>query len=163
MTDQAQTTTLDARIKQAISNLLSAEQNGEGSLLNMPIPYPSGALVVLEIVPNAGSYFVSDVGFGFQEAEAYGAQGFYSHSAKQAAQKFGVSFDGYSIFSQWVGDSGLESALVYVANASKNAAERAIERAIEEKSSQKTDELFDRVEKIFGPKMVRRKLEIPGR
>ncbi|MBL8908202.1 MAG: hypothetical protein JNM20_16130 [Rhizobiales bacterium] len=136
---------------------------GEKARLNVPVSYPSGAGGIVEVTYSEGTCFVSDMGTGYMEAEGYGAAEYYGPSARKAAERFGVKFDGLCIFAIWASIDRLEGAIVSVANASAQAAAAAIFRAVEEKEKQRNLELYERVVEIFGVRTVAKTQELKGR
>jgi hypothetical protein len=121
------------RIAQALSRIARMRDDDGRVLVDLPIMYPSGAMVVVEVEINRGKCFVSDMGGGLVEAEFAAAQSYYTSAANEAAEDFAVSFDGHSTFTLWVPETAAESAVVCVANASRKAASEAVRRAADEK------------------------------
>jgi hypothetical protein len=154
---------VEGRLKQAVSRLMSVQVEGERARLTVPVLYPSGSSCAVEIMTTGDKCFVSDLGFGHMEAEMYGAEDFYGISAKAAAGRYGIGFDGLSIFTTWASLDKVEAAISSVANASVQAASVAILRATEEKDRHKNSELFDRVRSIFGAAAVARTADLKGR
>ena len=153
----------EGKIEKAISRLVSSRVEGGRARIAMPVLYPSGAGAAVEVTINGDSCFVSDIALGFTEAEMYGASGFYDSAAKKASERFGVGFDGFSVFAVRSSLDRIEGAIVAVANASVNATAGAIFRAVEEKEKKVNVELFERLTRVFGPKSITRQREIKGR
>lgn len=151
------------RVREALRRLSAAREVGQRLYVDLPIMYPSGALVVIEVSGGRSQYWVSDVGHGYLESEYAAAEAFYSKAAKEVADNFAVSFDGAAIFALEVPDGQLESAIVAVANASASAASLAIRRASEAKARQDNERVFDRVSAIFGSASVVKKVTLAGR
>lgn len=93
----------------------------------MPVLYPNGNAVSVEITPNGDNLFISDMGIGHLEAEYAGASAYYGAQARRAAESFGISYDGYSVFAAKASFGQLEAAVLAVANASVQAAALAID------------------------------------
>ena len=151
------------RLDRVMRRLMPIAVEGQSARLNAPILYPSGSACTIEIVFNKDRCFVSDLGMGHFEAEMSGAESFYDKSARAAVEKYGVGFDGLSVFAAWASPSKLESAVTLVANASVFAAQMAVLRAEEEKDRQRNSELYEKVSHIFGLKSVEKSREIQGR
>lgn len=154
---------LKDRIDLALANLICAQPDGDRMRIALPVLYPSGSGSAVEVMINGDKCFVSDFGFGQLEAEMHGADDFYNDSAKKAAERFSVSFDGSNVFAIWASMAKLESAIAAVANASVQAATLSIMKALEEKEKQVNNELFEKIKIIFGAKSVARNQEIIGR
>ncbi|MEQ8603994.1 MAG: hypothetical protein RIB45_11810 [Marivibrio sp.] len=151
------------RIANALSRVARMRDDGGRVLVDLPIMYPSGAMVVVEVEINRGKCFVSDMGSGLVEAEFAAAESFYAPAAKEAAEDFSVSFDGHSMFALWVPETATESAIICVANASCKAAAEAVRRAAEAKSKHRNEQIFERISTVFGPKNVAKEAEVTGR
>jgi hypothetical protein len=154
---------IEGRLKQAVARLMTVRVDGERARLTVPVLYPSGSGCAVEIMTSGDKCFVSDLGFGHMEAEMQGADAYYGVCAKSASERFGVGFDGLSVFTTWASFDKIEGAIAGVANASVQAAATAIFRAVEEKDKQKNTELFERVKEIFGAPSVARSADLKGR
>jgi hypothetical protein len=133
----------------AIARLISAEHFVAGSLISMPVTYPSGASVVLEITSQRDRYFVSDRGGGFQEAEYMGAARAYSREAERIAQDSGIRFDGRDMFVAEVAVDSISGALIVVANCSQQAAALAAMRAAERVYRDAKEVLIERLGRVY--------------
>jgi len=155
--------TIQDRIGVAVSRLMSHERRNDRVLLSVPVSYPSGALATVDVTFNGDRCFVTDQAMGLSEAEMYGAGDFYDASAKRAADRFGIGYDGASIFALWAPIDRLEGAIVAVSNASAHAAATAVLKAAEEKERATNHELYERVASIFGKHIVAKTFDIVGR
>ncbi len=156
-------TELLKRVEVALRRIASVREVGGQFVVNVPVRYPSGGMAVVSVEENKGHCWVSDLGHGLMEAEYHGAQDYYTRSAREVSQAFGVDFDGHSIFALHVPMSRLESAIVCVANASSQAAQDAVRLASESQFNRKSDQIYDRIARIFGPTTVARMRLISGR
>lgn len=156
-------TAFKERIGTAANRLMAVAVDGERARLTIPVLYPSGNSGAVEIIRNQDQCFVSDLALGHMEAEMYGAQELYDSCARSSAKRFGVGYDGLSVFASWASLDNIEGAIASVANASVQAASIAIFRAVEERERQKNLELFDRVRSIFGTSVVAKTAELAGR
>lgn len=151
------------RVRGALQRLVSVQEIDGKASVSLPVMYPSGATVVVEIERNEDKYWVSDLGYGHVEAEMAGAQSFYSKIASRVADDFGVGYDGSAMFALWVTDSRLEAAITCVANASNRACSEAIQQAVEAKSRRQNEKIFERVRSVFGDRAVARSQDILGK
>lgn len=151
------------RLSKAVSRLMNVSAEGDRARVSVPILYPSGSSSAVEIILNGSNCFVSDLALGQMEADMYGAGSFYDVAARKSADRFGVGYDGLSIFAVWAPVENIESAIMSVANASITATNSAIFKAIDDKEKKKNDELFDRVVHIFGRSDVLKEAEVVGR
>lgn len=154
---------LKERAQEAVARLSGAREMDGRIVVDLPLMYPSGAMVALQIEQSSDKILVSDMGHGLVEAELTAADEYYGAAAAKAADEFSVGFDGYAIFALWVPVSRIESAIVCVGNASCRAAADAIRRAVEAQSRNENERIYDRIAGIFGRRMVSKRAEIAGR
>ena len=133
-----------------------------GSLISMPVVYPSGASVVFEITSQGDRYFVSDRGGGFQEADFMGAGRAYTREAERIAQDSGIRFDGRDMFVAEVSVDAISGALVIVANCSQQAAALAAVRAAERVYRDAKGVLISRLERVYPPKEIIKDAKVIG-
>ncbi len=151
------------RLEKAVSRLMGTRVNGDRARMAVPTLFPSGSSAAVEIVLNGKDCFVSDMGLGQAEADMQGASTFYDYAARKAVERYGVGYDGLSIFVMRTSLDQIETAISAVANASVNAASTAIHRALEEREKAKSEELFLKVSRAFGSSSVVREEEVTGR
>lgn len=152
-------------ITDAAARLTSSRgTDGDRMLLDIPVTYPSGSSVVVEVEQKNNRVWVSDMGAGLLEAEMMAAQDSYQSLARTKAEEFGVQFDNSAMFALWVPLGRLEAAIVCVANASAQAAADAIRHVSEQQSRRQSALVFDRVSEIFfGSRRVVRSTEVRGK
>lgn len=160
---QIKSSTARDRLSIAVNRLMAIRVEGESARLTVPAIYPSGASASVEITFNGDKCFVSDAGLGHLEAEFHGADEFYAASARNAAHRFGVGFDGFSVFASWSTVDRIESAISLVANASTQAAAVALFSAERERDRRAQEQIYDRISGIFGLQAVNKCMEISGR
>lgn len=151
-----------ARLERAISRLMPLSGSGDRMRIAVPILYPSGSSASVEIMVNAGKCFVSDLALGQMEAEMHGADSYYDATARKAASRYHVGYDGLSVFATWASLDNVESAILGVSNASVFAATSAIYKAVEDKERKKNDAVYEKVARLFGTTHVARHTEITG-
>lgn len=155
---------LKRRLAVAVGRLMGSRQGfGEKMLLDVPISYPSGSAVVVDVELNGDKIWVSDMGMGYTEAQMMGAHESYQHIARGKAAEFGVGYDGGAMFVLWVPVERIESAIVCVANASAQAAADAVRLASEVHHKRQEDAVFERVTHVFGRQSVARSHEVIGK
>ena len=150
-------------VTQAVARLVSTRLMGEAVTVSLPISYPSGAFSGVKVSLSGDRCFVSDSAIGLREAEMACAGDFFDSAAKEAAERFGVSFDGASVFAASAPLDRVDGAIVAVANASVNAVSKALAHAAEAKERTTNNAVFDIVVDIFGKPNVAKKIEIAGR
>ena len=145
-------------VTQAVARLVSTRLIGEAVTVSLPISYPSGAFAGVKVSLSADRCFVSDAAIGLREAEMACAGDFFDSTAKEAAERFGVSFDGASVFAASAPLDRVDGAIVAVANASVNAVSKALAHAAEAKERITNNVVFDIVADIFGKSNVAKKI-----
>lgn len=130
-------------------HLVSVEHFRAGSFVTMPVVYPSGASVVLEVFGQGEKFFVSDRGGGYQEAEFAGHSRYFSREAKKAAEDYGIKFDGRDMFIAEVSEGSLPGALTVVANCSQGAVIASAIKSADRAQKDAGEILFARLSKIF--------------
>jgi hypothetical protein len=149
-------------VDEAIKRLISVEHFHAGSIVSMPVMYPSGAFVVLELSAQGGKVFVSDRGGGYQEAEYIGATRTYCREAERIASEAGIKFDGRDVFVAEVQIDRVEGAMAVVASCSSQAAALAAIRAADREEKVAKEALFDRLSDVFGHDGFEREVALLG-
>ncbi|MDG4892729.1 hypothetical protein P9272_03920 [Mesorhizobium sp. WSM4976] len=142
---------------------MATQASTERVRVSMPVLYPSGSGCTVEIGFSADKVFVSDMAAGHTEAYLAGATDYYDHQAKRAAERFGIGYDGHSIFVLWAPIDRVEGAITAVANASVQAASLAVLKAEEDRERRRNDEVYERVRQIFGAPSVAKIVQLEGR
>jgi hypothetical protein len=155
---------LRQRLSDAVGRLMGARRGpGQKMLLDMPVVYPSGSSVVVDVEINGDKVWVSDMGMGHTEAMMMGAAESYQHVARGKASEFGIGYDGGAMFVLWAPVDRIEAAILCVANASAQAAADAVRLASEVRYRKQEDAVFEKVVRIFGNLSVARSREVVGR
>lgn len=154
--------TLIEGIDAAVRRMITAEHFHAGSIVSMPMLYPSGASVVLEMSVQASTVFVSDRGGGFQEAEFMGASRAFLREADRMASDFGIRFDGRDMFVAEVPLDRLDGAMKVVATASSQAAAAAAQKAAEKNERFAKEAMFEKLSSVFGKDSFRREVDLIG-
>ena len=162
MDRDTRTEAIETRIREAVARLMTTQGESDRIRVSVPVLYPSGATSTIEISSVGDTCFVSDMGAGHTEAYLANAAEFYNHQAKRAADRFGVGYDGQSMFLLRAPMDQIEGAIATVANASVQAASFAILKADEDKDRRRNDEVYDRVRSIFGVAAVAKEAVIEG-
>lgn len=149
-------------VETAIRQLVSAEHFRAGSFVTMPVIYPSGASVVLEVFRQGERFLVSDRGGGHQEAEFAGTSRYYAREAKKAAEDYGIKFDGRDMFVAEVSEGQLAGAFTVVANCSQTAVIASSLKSSERAQRDAGDVLFVRLSRIFPPSTIAKDAPILG-
>ena len=142
--------------------LVSVEYVRGSSVVSVPLLYPSGAGAVVKISQHGDRYFVSDLGYGYQEAEMLGALKSYSTHARGLADHYGVSFDNQAFFVAESGRDSLKAVVTIIANCSVEAASIAALKAAERKYADDTDILYERLIRVFPREKVAKNVHFVG-
>lgn len=142
--------------------IVATEHRTGGSFIRTPLMYPSSTSVVVRIEQGDNRFFVSDFGLGYQEAELMGAGLLYARHAHPIAETSGVRFDNQSFFVLEASRDQLPGAVVTIANCSQEATIRAADALAEKTFEDSKARLYERLVKIFTPKIVARNVEVTG-
>lgn len=111
-----------------LNRIVSVQNWGDASFINMPMAYPSGAFVTVRLSWVEGALRVSDSGFAYREADSFGAGRSFRKTAQNVADDLCVSVGKRSIFVD-VQRHEIERAVMDVSAASFTVAERIVSRA----------------------------------
>ena len=152
----------NAEIDNAVRKLVNARHFAAGSIITMPVVYPSGAAVTLEAILREGRCFVSDRGCAYDEAEMIGSSRYFKSEATRIAESMGIKFDGHFMFVAEVPIDNIRGALVIVANASADAARSAANKQAEQHESDEKEILYHRLSTLYRDKQVDKDAELVG-
>jgi hypothetical protein len=142
--------------------LVSVEYVRGSSIVSVPLLYPSGAGAVVKISQHADRYFVSDLGYGYQEAEMLGALRSFTTHARNLADHYGVHFDNQAFFVAQANRDSLKSIITIVANCSVEAASVAALKSAERRYSDDTELLYERLIRVFPREKVAKNVHLIG-
>jgi hypothetical protein len=135
----------------------------ESARLSLPLLYPGGSMVGVEISRLRDEFLVSDAGGARREAGLIGGERSFVHLAPAIATRFGVRFDHNMFFDINVGRDELVIAVSAVANASKAGVEETALRLAAVEHADYQSMLWGKLEHVFSPKVVVRRLPFRGR
>jgi hypothetical protein len=146
-----------------VARTLVSTRASEGTaFITTPVTYPSGAHSLVRIDGMNDRWFVSDDGYGAQEADMMGAGATFKRVARIVADRAGIGFDQKFLFVVEATRDELPGAVVAVANASVEAVRRTAMR-VEEMRYAASRALFDeRVEMTFRGSTIVKQPEILG-
>jgi hypothetical protein len=153
---------LSSRVSEALSRIVTLRQDGQRYQITLPVLYPNGNSAAVEISPNGGRLFVSDMGLGHLEAEYSGASAYFDRQAQRVAERYGIKYDGHNVFAIDVSMHQVEAAISAVSNASVQAASSAILKSLEDKDRSWNEEVYERVVSVFDQSNVQRTEDISG-
>ncbi len=142
--------------------LVSVEMAGENAIISVPLLYPSGSSALVNISQHGERFFLSDLGYGFQEAEMYGATGAFHKFAEKLAEHYGVAFDNQSFFVAEASRDSLPSAVTIIANCSVEAANTAALKASERRYADDSDVLYSKLVTVYPKEKVARNVQVIG-
>jgi hypothetical protein len=154
---------LRQRIADAVGRLITTRQFGETALVSLPVMYPSGAFAGVHVTVSGDKCFVSDSAIGYREADLAGVGDYFDAAARDAAEWFGVNYDGASVFVASAALSRIEGAIIGVATASSSAVTRALLRAAEAKEQSRNSAVFEIVSEVYGHTNVTKQQEVAGK
>lgn len=149
-------------IGEVSQQLVTAEHQVGRSFIKVPLLYPSGANVVVRVEGGEDRFFISDAGFGHQEADMMGASLIYARHGRPIAENAGVRFDNQAFFVIEASRDQLPGAVVTIANCSYEAVALTAYKLADRKSSDEADRLYERLVTIFPKSNVVRNADFVG-
>ncbi|VTZ27191.1 conserved hypothetical protein [Methylocella tundrae] len=160
---ETQELTLAQAVDAATRRIACSEHFAGASLVNLPLRYPSGASVVVQITEAAADLCViSDMGFAYQESDMVGATRQFEKIASEMASASSVLCNGRSFYLENIPRSKLPAAMVAVANCSQRAAATVFLRISDRQDDDVKQELFDRLRIIFAGESVEKDAPFAG-
>ncbi len=135
----------------------------ESARLSLPLLYPGGSMVGVEISRLRDGFLVSDAGAARREAAFLGGERSFVQLAPAVATRFGVRFDHNMFFDVNVNRDDLVVAVSAIANASKAGVEETAMRLATIEHADYQAMLWGKLEHVFTPKVVARKLSFKGK
>jgi hypothetical protein len=143
-------TTRTAELEAAINGLVSCEHWPDATYVRLPLIYPGGSQVTVEVsmMPGGERYRVTDGGFSYQELEDIGAERSFSKTADAVAENFAIQKSRRQ-FMLDVRSNELVQAIADVGMASWQLVDRVYSRQKEEVDANFVDSLTERLNRIF--------------
>lgn len=136
--------------------LVKVSAREEAVRLSLPLLYPGGSMVGVELARLRDGFLVSDAGAARREAGLLGGERAFNRIAQEVAKRFGVRYDHNMIFDLDVAEPHLVAAVMAVANAAKTAVENtAIHLASAEHADYRAY-LWDRLQDAYGVRAIKR-------
>ena len=147
--------TPDSVVDAAARELMRVKHEGNGrSQITLPLFYPSGAVVAVDVIAGASGYVVTDAGLGFREAEMFGGEHLFGRNAAPIAERFGIEA-GRREFRSTANVDQLAGTIADVGAASSQLAHRLYERMVQRTEAEIAGQLYDKLVHVFGsPKVV---------
>ena len=141
----------DLKMLDVVNGLVTCDHWPDVSFVRLPLIYPSGSMVTVEVhpLPGGSEYRVTDGGFGFQELEDIGAERSFTRTATPIASESIVNRNGRAFFID-VPISQLSRAIADVGKASWQLVERVYANRRDESGDDVVEYLADRLRIIFG-------------
>jgi hypothetical protein len=149
-------------VDEVARELVAVEHRKGGSFVRVPLLYPGGTTVVVRIQEGTDSFFVTDAGLGYQEAELMGAGLLYARHARAIGEAAGVRFDNQAFFVLEASKDQLPGAVTTVANCSQEAAIRSADALAEQTFEDGKVRLYERLVSVFTPRLVAKNVEVIG-
>ena len=142
--------------------LIKTSAHNGTARLSLPLLYPGGSSVAVEISKLRDSFLVTDAGIARREASLLGGERTFLRIAKGVAERFGVRFDQNMIFEFEVSNDDLVVVVAAIANAAKTAVEEtAMYLAVVHHADYRAS-LWNCLELVHGKTKVQRGIHIRG-
>jgi hypothetical protein len=134
-------------VARALVRVSAREQTAR---LALPLLYPGGAMVGVELSRLRSGFLVSDAGAARREAGLLGGERAFHRIAQEVAKRFGIRFDHNMMFDLDVDEGHLVSAVMAVANAAKAAVENTATHLAAHEHADHRAYLWDRLQAAYG-------------
>jgi hypothetical protein len=134
----------------------------ESARLSLPLLYPGGSMVGVEISRLRDGFLVSDAGAARREAGLIGGERSFVQLAPAIATRFGVRFDHNMFFDVNVSRDELVIAVSAIANASKAGVEETALRLAAVEHADYQTMLWEKLETVFTRRAVVRQVPFRG-
>ncbi len=148
-------------VYETVAELVRAKRINGSFFVNFPMLYPDGSFVTVRIDQAPGGLRVSDHGFAYREADDVGFARSFKRTANKIAEGTSVSVGDRIIFAIATPDQ-LHRAICEVAEVSWKVAEFICLRAFDEDEEVLSDELNERLVRVFGEPNVSGETQILG-
>ena len=150
-----------AVVEAAARSLLSVSHESDTSLITLPLFYPSGAAVVVEVVGGRDSFFVNDGGRAYREVEMFGGEHLFGRNSSQIAESFSIDASKRS-FSAFASIEQLAATIADVGDASVQLASRICERIAVRHETAIASGFYRKLVQVFGQDRVVQDATIEG-
>jgi hypothetical protein len=152
---------VELAVRETVDGLVRAKRVNGSFFVNLPILYPDGSFVTVKIDQVVGGLRVSDHGFAYREAEDVGAGRSFKRIANKYSEESAVCIGDRMIFRDVPIDQ-LHAAICEVAEISWKVADDICVRAFDEDEKALSNELNERLIKVFGAANVKEETNILG-
>jgi hypothetical protein len=143
--------------------LVQITSRQESARLSLPLLYPGGSRVGVEISKLRDDFLVSDAGAARREAGLLGGERSFAQMAPDIAIRYGVRFDHNMFFDINVDRSDLVIAVAAIGNASKAAVEATAARLATVEHADHQAMLWERLERVFTQRRVAKTFQFKGK
>lgn len=147
---------LEATANEVARALVRVSGHDEDVRLALPLLYPGGAMVCVELSHLRGGFLVSDGGAARREAGLLGGARVFQRKVRDVAHRFGVRFDHNMIFELDVAHEHLVAAVIAVANAAQTVVETTAMHLASSELADHRAHLWDRLQGAYGAAAVAR-------
>jgi hypothetical protein len=142
--------------------LIKISSRDDVARLSLPLLYPGGSLVGVELSRLRDGFLVTDAGAARREAGLMGGEKTFVRLASDIAERFGVRFDRNMIFEMEVSQDELVVVVAAVANAAKTAVENTAMVLATTEHADARATLWERLDRVYGAKAIQRKAKVRG-
>jgi hypothetical protein len=135
----------------------------ESARLSLPLLYPGGSMVGVEVSKLRDGFLVSDAGAARREAGLLGGERSFGQLAPDMATRYGVRFDHNMFFDINVERDELVVAVSAIANASKAAVEATAARLIAVEHADYQAMLWEKLERVFTKTRLAKEFAFKGK
>jgi hypothetical protein len=143
--------------------LIRISSRNDVARLSLPLLYPGGSMVGVEMSRLRDGFLVSDAGGARREAGLMGGEKTFVRLAGEVAERFGVRFDRNMIFEMEVTTDDLVVVVSAVANAAKSAVEQTAMILASTEHADARAVLWDKLGRVYGQTRIQQKAKVRGK
>ena len=150
-------------LAKSVLRLVRATEGDGTTRITLPMMYPSGAPIQVQINLQSDTCFITDCGNAYQEAELMGASArTFNGQARDVAKYYGIQFNNHSFFAVSVPIPKIEGAIAAIGSASLRSIVLTEAKMAEGKEQSARDELKYHLREVFGRQSVVEDFEMFG-
>jgi hypothetical protein len=150
-----QSRSLSDLAEQLAASLASARLMEGRAFIRMPILFASGTVLVVVVEPEPGGTFrVSDLGQGHEEAAQLGVAAAFLHRARSLAPAEGLVLQGHELAFERVGEAALAGACAVLGSTVLRLVEQARLAAAAMRDRSRKSRLLDRLAELFPDRRI---------
>lgn len=146
----------------AVMELVQREHFADRSIIKMPLFFPTGTGVTVEIFPQGRTVIISDNGVAFYEVQSCGADEYFNRSARAIAREAGIEFDERAFSIRDVPWDQIAGAATVVAESAFLVSLACVRKLDERKDEEDVERLYERLVTIYTAERIAKRAPFKG-